>query len=102
MASFLWRLSAVATTNRGRFGQRRSLVAYRPSGSIGFANTLRKSLATILVLASAFAFERCLFAQIAPGKYNNVILDQIRAMPTGGKYSASRTATIRLQSAAHF
>lgn len=41
-------------------------------------------------------------AQIAPGKYNNLILEQIRAMPTGGRYSASRVATIRLQSAAHF
>jgi hypothetical protein len=41
-------------------------------------------------------------AQIAPGKYNNVILDQIHAMPSGGRYSASRTATIRLQAAAHF
>ena len=41
-------------------------------------------------------------AQIAPGKYNNLILDQIRAMPTRGHYSASRAATIRLQSAAHF
>jgi hypothetical protein len=42
------------------------------------------------------------FAQIAPGKYNSIILDQIRGMPSGGRYSASRTATIRLQSAAHF
>lgn len=41
-------------------------------------------------------------AQIAPGKYNGVILDQIHAMPSGGRYSASRTATIKLQSAAHF
>jgi hypothetical protein len=43
-----------------------------------------------------------LFAQIAPGKFNNLILEQIRAMPTGGRYSASRVATIRLQAAAHF
>ncbi len=33
---------------------------------------------------------------------NNTILDQIREMPTGGRYSATRVATIRLQSAAHF
>ena len=33
---------------------------------------------------------------------NNTILDQIKEMPTGGRYSATRFATIRLQSAAHF
>jgi hypothetical protein len=42
------------------------------------------------------------FAQIAPGRYNELILEQIRQMPQGGRYSASRVATIRLQSAAHF
>jgi hypothetical protein len=41
-------------------------------------------------------------AQLAPGRYNSLILDQIREMPSGGRYSASRVATIRLQSAAHF
>jgi hypothetical protein len=60
---------------------------------------LRKFLATILVLVCACAASE---AQIAPGKYNNLILDQVRAMPTGGKYSASRAATIKLQSAAHY
>ena len=54
--------------------------------------------ATTLLFCTAIP----IFAQMAPGKYNNLILDQIRAMPTGGKYSASRAATIRLQSAAHF
>jgi hypothetical protein len=33
---------------------------------------------------------------------NQVVLDEIRQMPTGGTYSASHFATIRLQSAAHF
>jgi hypothetical protein len=33
---------------------------------------------------------------------NSVILDQVNQMPRGGKYSVSRVATIRLQSAAHF
>jgi len=33
---------------------------------------------------------------------NGVILEQIKQMPVGGKYSATRVATIRLQSAAHF
>jgi hypothetical protein len=41
-------------------------------------------------------------AQLAPSPINEVILAQIKTMPTGGKYSASRAATIRLQSAAHF
>lgn len=42
------------------------------------------------------------FSQIAPGNFNNVVLEQIRQMPQGKGYSASRVATIRLQSAAHF
>jgi hypothetical protein len=41
-------------------------------------------------------------AQLASSPLNEVILEQIKKMPTGGKYSASRTATIRLQSAVHF
>jgi hypothetical protein len=41
-------------------------------------------------------------AQLAPSPINQVVLAQIKTMPTGGKYSASRAATIRLQSAAHF
>ncbi|MBA2434192.1 MAG: hypothetical protein H0V54_03735 [Chthoniobacterales bacterium] len=41
-------------------------------------------------------------AQLAPSPLNPVILEQIKKMPSGGQYSASRTATIRLQSAAHF
>ncbi|CAN5423288.1 hypothetical protein BH20VER3_BH20VER3_05680 [soil metagenome] len=41
-------------------------------------------------------------AQLAPSPLNDVILQQIKTMPVGGKYSVSRTATIRLQSAAHF
>jgi hypothetical protein len=42
------------------------------------------------------------FAQRAPGPYNRVVLDQVNAMPRGGRYSASRAATISLQRAAHF
>lgn len=40
-------------------------------------------------------------AQLAPSPINEVVVAQIKTMPTGGKYSASRAATIRLQSAAH-
>src|SRR5437868_14508428 len=34
--------------------------------------------------------------------YNSLILDQIQRMPSGGKYSTSHVAKIKLQSAAHF
>jgi hypothetical protein len=34
--------------------------------------------------------------------YNNVILEQVKQMPQGGRYSVSRFAKIRLQSSAHF
>ncbi len=61
--------------------------------------TLRKILAIVLLLTCAFTASN---AQIAPGRYNDLILDQVRQMPQGGRYSASRVATIRLQSAAHF
>jgi hypothetical protein len=36
------------------------------------------------------------------GDYNNLILEQIKQMPQGGRYSVSRFAKIRLQSSAHF
>ena len=40
---------------------------------------------------------------VAPGiDLNQLVLDQVGQMPSGGKYAVSRVATIRLQSAAHF
>jgi hypothetical protein len=36
------------------------------------------------------------------GDYNGFVLDQIKQMPQGGRYSVSRFAKIRLQSSAHF
>jgi hypothetical protein len=36
------------------------------------------------------------------GDYNSLILDQVKKMPSGGKYSVSHFAKIKLQSAAHF
>jgi hypothetical protein len=36
------------------------------------------------------------------GDYNNLVLEQIRQMPQGGRYSVSHFAKIRLQSSAHF
>jgi hypothetical protein len=50
------------------------------------------AIATLLV-RSTFAQEM---------NFNGTILEQINHMPVGGRYSASRVATIRLQSAAHF
>jgi hypothetical protein len=55
-----------------------------------------------LTILFAFATPNDSLAQLAPSPLNDLILQQIREMPVGGKYSASRTATIRLQSAAHF
>ena len=64
---------------------------------------LKVNLAKIILGLALFLGARELsVAQIAPGRFNDVILDQIRQMPQGGRYSASRVATIRLQSAAHF
>jgi len=50
------------------------------------------SFLTICLLASTVAAE----------DFNDVVLQQIRAMPVGGQYSVTRVAKIRLQSAAHF
>ena len=55
-----------------------------------------------LVVAFAALTVRVCPAQSAPGKFNDLILEQIKQMPRGGQYSVSRVATIRLQSAAHF
>ena len=45
----------------------------------------------------------CVIAQSASADdLNALILDQIKQMPQGGRYSVSRFAKIRLQSAAHF
>ena len=62
------------------------------------------SLVRVLCLTILFTFAtpNDSPAQLAPSPLNDLILQQIREMPVGGKYSASRTATIRLQSAAHF
>jgi hypothetical protein len=54
----------------------------------------------LLALGLALALGRELAAQQTD--FNRIILDQIKEMPSGGRYSASRFATIRLKSAAHF
>jgi hypothetical protein len=64
---------------------------------------LKNNLAGIILwLALSFGAREVGRAQIAPGRFNDLIVEQIRQMPQGGRYSASRVATIRLQSAAHF
>jgi len=40
--------------------------------------------------------------QVAAEDLNGLILEQVKQMPQGGRYSVSRFAKIRLQSAAHF
>jgi hypothetical protein len=75
---------------------------HRGSSSICL-RVLKNSLAQfILGLALLLSASPSGFSQIAPGNFNNVVLEQIRQMPQGKGYSASRVATIRLQSAAHF
>lgn len=67
-----------------------------------FPTVLKKRFAILAALALFFCEQNSALAQIAPGRFNDLILDQVRQMPQGGRYSASRVATIRLQSAAHF
>ena len=57
---------------------------------------------TVVVLAVFCCAVPSARTQLAFSPLNELILEQIKKMPTGGKYSASRTATIRLQSAVHF
>ena len=52
----------------------------------------------LIVMLCAFVI-----AQSATGEnLNGLILDQVKKMPSGGKYSVSHFAKIKLQSAAHF
>ena len=50
-------------------------------------------LTTLICLAPQFSFA---------GDYNDLVLEQVRKMPSGGRYSVSHFAKIRLQSSAHF
>ena len=51
-----------------------------------------------IVAVCAFAVASTTFAD----DYNSLILEQVRKMPSGGRYSVSHFASIKLQSAAHF
>ncbi len=57
-----------------------------------------KKLGACAVIAALVLSFHAAFA----ADYNNVILDQVKQMPQGGRYSVSRFAKIRLQSSAHF
>lgn len=54
-----------------------------------------------IVLAALCLVADLARAQLASSPLNDLILQQIKQMPSGGKYSASRAATIRLQAAVH-
>ena len=55
---------------------------------------MKRIFATITIAALAHT--------AAAASYNALILDQMRKMPSGGKYSVSHFAKIKLQTAAHF
>jgi len=67
-----------------------------------FRLILKRFAKTLTALAFLFGVHTTLLAQIAPAPYNDLILEQVRQMPKGGRYAATRVATIRLQQAAHF
>src|SRR5437773_5311038 len=50
----------------------------------------------------AFGFAAGFAISANAASYNSLILEQMRKMPSGGKYSVSHFAKIKLQSAAHF
>ena len=58
---------------------------------------MKRTAVWLLLIILAIA-TRPVFA----GDYNNLILEQVKQMPQGGRYSVSRFAKIRLQSSAHF
>src|SRR5437773_7271706 len=50
----------------------------------------------------AFGFAAGFAISANAASYNSLILEQMRKMPSGGKYSVSHFAKIKLESAAHF
>jgi hypothetical protein len=64
---------------------------------------LKSNLAKIILgLSLLSAAREPSLAQIAPGRFNDLIVKQARQMPEGGRYSASHAATLQLQSAVQF
>ena len=60
-----------------------------------FIAVLKRLVASVVVFIAVVGIA-------AAEDYNNVVLQQVQAMPVGGSYSVNRVAKIRLQSAAHF
>lgn len=71
-----------------------------PGGVFPYWLPVRFLLCSILLLAGLAPASSS--AALPPSPLNQLILEQIKQMPLGGKYSATRAATIRLKSAAHF
>ena len=64
---------------------------------------LKNNLAKIIAALALFAgLREAGLAQIAPGQINDLIVKQIKQMPAGKGYSASRAATLQLQSVVQF
>jgi hypothetical protein len=56
---------------------------------------LNRTLSCLLISAAAVGV-------VAAEDCNQLVLEQVRAMPLGGKYSVNHVANIRLQASAHF
>ena len=54
---------------------------------------------TVFILVALCCAAEVAHAGLAQSPVNGFVLEQIKKMPSGGKYSASSTATLRLQSA---
>ncbi len=90
------------TKRKTEIENRRSLVADEAFEFYLSRVVFKRHFAGFVFGLALFFCAPLLFGQIAPGRFNDLILEQVRQMPQGGSYSASSFATIRLQSAAHF
>ena len=75
--------------------QARPALPNRPLALTYFA--VKKVAASVFLVIFGLTVQNSLAAD-----YNDLILDQIKQMPTGGRYSVSHFAKICLQSSAHF
>ena len=80
------------------------------STSLGMTQGRCEMVALTFTYSAVARLTACFFLAIVglsvdasfAGDYNSLILDQIKQMPQGGRYSVSHFAKIRLQSSAHF
>src|SRR5437773_7098407 len=82
---------------RGALAQRRKSAAVARSDFGGYLFRVRRPAPWIFVVILGLRMQIAFAADC-----NDLILDQIKQMPTGGRYSVSHFAKIRLQSSAHF